>query len=204
MRRLHDHIEENNLCSKFQSAYRPGDSTETVLLRVHNDTIKYLDQSDNVALILLDLSAASDTVDYDILPKRLQDRFGVYGKALTWFSSYLSHRVQRICISGSLSEKTELEYGVPQGSVLGSYLFTMHMDPLGDVIVAHGVDHHIYADDTQLYCPMSLSDCESVKSNLSVLMQIIKSWMSANKLKFIIDKTELIVFRKKNKDCHNR
>ena len=100
---------------------------------------------------------------------------------LTWFSSYLSDRVQRICISGSLFQKTELEYGVPQGSVLGPYLFTMYMDPLGDVIVAHGVDHHIYAD------------CESVKSNLSVLMQKIKSWMSANKLKFNDDKTELIV-----------
>ena len=149
-------------------------------------------------LILLDLSAAFDTVDYDILLKRLQDRFGVYGKALTWFSSYRSDRVQRICISGSLSEKTELEYGVPQGSVLGPYLFTMYMDPLGDVIVAHGVDHYIYADDTQLYCPMSLRDCEYVKPNLSVLMQKIKSWMSANKLKFNDDKTELIVFKKKN------
>ena len=143
MRRLHDHIEENNLCSKFQSAYRPGHSTETALLRVHNDTIKYLDQNDNVALILLGLSAALDTFDYDVLLKRLQDRFGVYGKSLTWFYSYLSDRVQKICISGSLSEKTELEYGVTQGSVLGPYLFTMYMDPLGDVIVAHGIDHHI-------------------------------------------------------------
>ena len=145
MRRLHDHIEENNLCSKFQSAYRRGHSTENALLRVHNDTIKYLDQNDNdnVALILLDLSAAFDTVDYDILLKRLQDRFGVCGKALTWFSSYLSDRVQRICISGSLSENTELEYGVPQKFVLGPYLFTMYMDLLGDVIVVHGVDHHM-------------------------------------------------------------
>ena len=75
------------------------------------------------------------------------------------------------------------------------------MDPLGDVIVAHGVDHHIYADDTQLYFPVSLRDCESVKSNLSVLMQKIKSWMSANKLKFIDDKTELIIFRKKTKSA---
>ena len=80
--------------------------------------------------------------------------------------------------------------------------FTMYMDPLGDVIVAHGVDHHIYADDTQLYCPMSLSDCESVKSNLSVLlMQKMKSWISANKLKFNEDKTELIVFRKRTKSA---
>ena len=131
-------------------------------------------------------------------------RFGVYGKALTWFSSYLSDRVQRICISGSLSEKTELEYGVPQGSVLGPYLFTMYTDLLGDVTVAHAVDHHIYANDTQLYCPMSLSDCVCVKSNLSAPMQKIKSWVSANKLKFNDDKTELIVFRKKNKICHNR
>ena len=114
VRRLHDHIEENKLCSKFQSAYRPGHSKDFAHLRVHNDTIKYLDQNDNVAQILLDLSAALDTFDYDVLLKRLQDRFGVYGKSLTWFYSYLSDRVQKICISGSLSEKTELEYGVPQ------------------------------------------------------------------------------------------
>ena len=82
VRRLHDHIEENNLCSKFQSAYRPGHTTEIALLLVHNDTIKYLNQNDNVALILLDLSAAFDAVDYGILLKLLQDRFAVYGKAL--------------------------------------------------------------------------------------------------------------------------
>ena len=76
----------------MQSAYRPNHSTETALLRVHNDISLALDNNNDVILVLLDLSSACDMVNHQILLKRLQDRYGIYGAVLDWLKSYLSER----------------------------------------------------------------------------------------------------------------
>ena len=92
------HLQENNLSNPFQSAYRAGHSTETVLLRIINDIHSALD-NDNISglfIYLLDLSAAFDTTDYQILLSRLNSVFGIQSTALQWFNSYLSDRYQPI------------------------------------------------------------------------------------------------------------
>ena len=103
----------------MQSAYRYNHSTETALLRVQNDILRSMDNQKVTMLLLLDLSAAFDTVSHSILNRRLKDRIGVSGKALEWFIAYLSDRKQSVCINNSHSECVNLKYGVPQGSVLG-------------------------------------------------------------------------------------
>ena len=112
-------------------------STETALLRVHNDILLALDNHQSVILLLLDLSAAFDTVDHKILLNRLSTRFGITGAALSWFSSYLSNRYQFVNIRGQLSSNRPLECGVPQGSVLGPILYLLYTAPLGQE-VQHG------------------------------------------------------------------
>ena len=82
----------------FQSAYRAGHSTETALTCVHNDVLRAIDDSQCVILVLLDLPAAFDTVDHSILLNRLNHCFGIRGKALTWFQSYLPHRSQFVYV----------------------------------------------------------------------------------------------------------
>ena len=89
--RLADHLSTNNLYEQHQSAYRKYHGTETALLKVQNDILRELDGKRGVFLILLDLSAAFDTIDHDILFKRLES-IGVKGSALKWFQSYLSCR----------------------------------------------------------------------------------------------------------------
>ena len=89
---LTKHVMTNHLDETFQSAYKEFHSTETALLRVHNDILCSLDQNKSVILLLLDLSAAFDTVDHAILISRLSNRFGVKGTALAWFKSYLAFR----------------------------------------------------------------------------------------------------------------
>ena len=96
---------------------------------------------------MLDLSAAFDTVDHDVLLERLKSGLGIYGTALNWFKSYLSGRSQSVLINGTQSKPTSLVCGVPQGSVLGPIVFTIYMLPLGDIIKRHGMQFHMYADD---------------------------------------------------------
>ena len=99
----------------------------------------------------MDLSAAFDTVSHTILLNRLQKRVGITGGALRWFQSYLENRKQFVRINNKNSKPVDLKYGVPQGSVLGPVLFSLYTLPLADLLKEHGVEYHLYADDTQIY-----------------------------------------------------
>ena len=137
---LNTHINISNTSNQYQSAYRKFHSTETALLKIHNDIL--------AALNLLDLSAAFDTIDHIMLLSSLDDWFGVTGKALDWFKSYLTGRCQRIKLGDCLSSKADFKLGVPQGSVIGPLLFTLYTTPLSSMIFEHDIPHHLYADDS--------------------------------------------------------
>ena len=117
----------------MQSAYRPFHSTKSALLCVQNDILSSLNNKKAVTLVLLDLSAAFDTIDHEKLLHCLETRFGINGTALNWFRSYLSNRSQEVRINNSSSEKMYLNFGVPQGSVLGPILFTLYVAPVADI-----------------------------------------------------------------------
>jgi hypothetical protein len=156
-------------------------------------------------LLLLDLSAAFDTIDHNILLKRLSDKYGIKGTALKWFKSYLSDRTQTVIINGCESEPKNIKYGVPQGSVLGPLLFTAYLAPLSEVLKKHGLKYHCYADDTQLYIsflPLNEEDEELSIDILRKAVKDIKRFMALNKLKLNDDKTEFLILGSKNKLTH--
>ncbi|KAK3782377.1 hypothetical protein RRG08_027924 [Elysia crispata] len=183
--RILQHLAFNNLHTNFQSAYKKHHSTESALLRVANDILRYIDNKKSVLLILLDLSAAFDTIDHDILLARAHSRFGIDGKALYWLNAYLKNRTQTVSIDNNKATPSPLKYGVPQGSVLGPLLFTMYTAPVADIAERHGVNYHLYADDTQLYVPLdnTLETASYQKESIEKCVVEIADWMNSNKLK---------------------
>ena len=144
--------------------------------------------------MLLDLSAAFDTIDHSILLCRLEERLGLGGVALDWIRSYLSDRTQSVYVNGVSSKSSNLLFGVPQGSVLGPKLFCIYSGPLSNIAHLHGLEVHLYADDTQLYIFFSIkSGLSEPIQKVEACIKDISTWMRKNKLKLNDDKTEYMV-----------
>ena len=126
---LDSHLHLHQLHDPNQSAYKAFHSTETALLKVQSDIADALDRGEIVLLLMLDMSAAFDTIDHSILLRRLEHSFGVTGDALSWIESYLKERVQSVVVGDSASDSLVLKYGVPQGSVLGPKLYCRYTNP---------------------------------------------------------------------------
>lgn len=188
---LRSYLDINGLFEPFQSGFRPSHSTETALLRVVNDILLSMDSGLINILMLLDLSAAFDTVCHELLISRLSD-IGITGSALSWLISYISDRKYYISIQGHNSAIISLTQGVPQGSVLGPLLFIIYIHSLGNIIRRHGLQFHCYADDIQIYFTTS-SDRPSLPDSLTACIRDIKHWMSLNFLKLNDNKTEILV-----------
>jgi hypothetical protein len=194
------YLEDNDLMDPFQSAYRSAHSTETATLKVKCDADMILDDGDAVLLVLLDLSAAFDTLNHEILLKRLEVSIGLRGTALEWMKSYLSNRSQQVVIGDAASASTPLETGVPQGSVLGPLLFSLYTLPLRRIIEKHSLMRHHYADDVQLYRRLQLKRDPGVANSLQrevqemeMCIDEIREWMTINHLKLNEKKTEVLV-----------
>ena len=149
--RLQAFLDSNDLMPRTQSAYRQFHSTESAVTKVYGDMLLAADTGQVTALCLLDLTAAFDTVDHELLMLSLERQFGIRGVALEWFRSYLVDRSFRVIYAGATSNVVYIVCSVPQGSVLGPRLFILYTADVADVIKQHDVNIHAFADDTQLY-----------------------------------------------------
>ena len=150
------------------------------------------------ALVLLDLSAAFDTIDHRVLLECLSSWFGFSDIVLEWFSSYLSDRLHSVKVGRTLSGQSRLLHGVPQGSVLGPMLFSLYTTPLAKIISSHeSIRYHFYADDTQLYVQITPENFTTSFSILQNCFSDVQKWMASSRLKLNPDKTEFILFGSK-------
>ena len=171
---LNDHRSDNHMHPDNQSAYRKNHSTETALVKIVNDLLCEMDQKRCVLLVLLDLSAAFDTVDHGILLRRLEEDFGVTGSALLWLESYFSGRTQAANINGTISVSQPLTTGMPQGSHIGPTEFPPYTSPIFEIAQRHDVNMHMYADDTQLYVPFDVKDYDLAVARLEACIAEVK------------------------------
>jgi hypothetical protein len=196
LNQVNKHMQVNDLDEMYQSAYKNKHSTETALLNVSNDILRALDDDKAVFLMMLDLSAAFDTIDHDLLFHQLEHGFGIKGTALQWFKSYITGRQFSVSVGGVLSHNYDLSCGVPQGSVIGPRVFTKYSQFVASIIRNHGLNYHIYADDVQIYMsfnPKIPGDATCAIFKLSTCVEELRHWMLSNMLKLNDSKTEFFI-----------
>ena len=191
--RLEKHMKDNNLNSDYQYGYKKCHSTETLLLKVANDLLLSCDSNLPSIVLLLDLSAAFDTVDQSKLLQILQHEIGIEGTALKWLESFLCDRTQKVKIGDSYSKEAVLRYGVAQGSVLGPPLFNIYIRSLPKEIQAIFAIFG-FADDHQLLKTfMPIFQVHALGEDIQNCFDVISKWMNEYFLRLNASKTKILI-----------
>ena len=183
------YLRAHNLCDVLQSAYTRLHSTETALLNITEDIFEAMDKSEVTFLILLDYSKAFDVANHRLILAKLK-ALGFHDDSLSWVTSYLTDRAQKVKTETGESRYISISNGVPQGSVLGPLLFAVLVSDISKVI-DHG-KYHMYADDTQLYYHCKISEINDQIEKINLDLKAVASFSDKNCLKL-----------SSKKDCNN-
>ena len=206
-----NHCNCNSLIPDYQSAYHSNYSCETAVVKLVDDILNNMESKNGTALMAIDLSAAFDTVDHDILLDVLHNKFGNRGTALNWCESYLRPRYGKLYIAESHSTQRKLDFSVPQGSCMGANIFNAYTSTLTSVILI-SIDIHGFTDDHALKDKFRIGDHTEERkciTNLENCATEVKNWMDKNRLRMNDEKTEFIMFssrqlaKKIGTDCLN-
>ena len=192
-KRIYAFLEKYNILYDLQFGFRAKHSTTHALISITEKIRSALDAGKVTCGIFIDLQKAFDTVNHEILLKKLY-HYGFRGKINDWFRSYLSERKQKVTINGFVSENKVINHGVPQGSVLGPILFLLYINDLHSCI-KHSTTYH-FADDTNLL--NISSNYKTLTKEINKDLKSLVMWLSANKISLNNDKTEIIYFHKAN------
>ena len=190
--RTYNFLEKYNCLYKYQYGFRKSHSTKHALIEITEKIRKALDSRKFACGIFVDLQKAFDTVNHEILLKKLE-HYGIRGNSNSWFKSYLNDRKQLVSINGIDSETQIMKHGVPQGSVLGPLLFLIYINDL-HAAIAYSRSYH-FADDTHL---LNINTSpKKVQKQLNIDLKLLYNWLLANKISLNSTKTEMIIFQKK-------
>ena len=178
------------LCDK-QYGFRPNRSTIDAVTDLTSDVLSSLDMNDMCLSVYLDLSKAFDTINHKILLNKLE-YYGIRGRTLEWFRSYLDRRMQYVCYNGLNSEIKPVEYGVPQGSVLGPLLFILYANDISQCMSYCRTI--LFADDTTVY--QVGKDPNTMYRQVNFDLKTLTDWFKANQLSVNPSKTKSILFKR--------
>ena len=186
--RLLDFINKHNILNKLQFGFRNNHSTFMALVVFIENLVNALDSGKCAVGIFLDFQKAFDTVDHGILLDKLYS-YGIRGTAHEWFVSDLSICQQSAMYNGHESELKVVQFGVPQGSILGPLLFLLYINDLTNVSIFMPM---LFADDTNLFC--TGTDLKDMIRQINEEMVKIYAWVNTNKSSLNIDKTNFMLF----------
>lgn len=194
-KRINNHLSSNSLLCSSQYGYKKHHSCETLLLKLVDDILVAVDQKFGVVVLLVDLSAAFDTVDHRLLLHILQFKYHITGSALSWLKCFITGRQQRVKIGDCLSDSIYVLFGVPQGSILGPLLFNLYCTSINDAFELCGFANMGYADDNLGFRTFSArSSVHTLLSDVPNCIASIRNWTRTHFLKLNSDKTQIIVF----------
>lgn len=191
-------LEECNILFEKQFGFRKNHSTNHALVSIVEQIRKNLDNKLYTCGVFIDLEKAFDTVNHEILLKKLE-HYGICGSYNDWLRSYLNNRKQTVTLGEAKSLQGDITCGVPQGSVLGPLLFLIYINDMNKAVKSTIIHH--FADDTNLLG--SDKNLKSLKKTMNKDLGTLFEWLCANRLSLNAGKTEFIVFRP-NKHLDNR
>ena len=192
-KRLYSFLEQHNILYKNQFGFRKNNSTTYALIDLTEQIKESIDNKKYCSGVFIDIRKAFDTVNHDILLKKLE-HCGVRGSGLKWFQSYLSNRWQYVEINGVSSTLKKLTCGVPQGSCLGPLLFLIYINDLPN---SSKLKFHLFADDTHIY--HESSSLKKLETEMNKELKKISTWLIVNRLSLNVKKTNFVVFHPFNK-----
>ena len=190
-------MQSSDILNTNQFGFRKMHNTTDAVTKFIADITKCLDRKDKVLAVFCDLSKAFDTINHNILLNKLHF-YGIRGIALEWFRSYLSDRRQYVHYDLCDSNVMEVQYGVPQGSVLGPLLFIIYMNDLSDHLTS--CESVLFADDTTIYGHGN--DLNKLYNDVTNDLNYITDWFRANKLSLNTNKTNYMLFTNSRNKTH--
>lgn len=188
---IRDFLNKHGVISSAQSGFRPGYSCATALCSVTDDIYRSHDENEITVLILIDYSKAFDMINHEILLSILM-YIGFDDKALNLMRSYLADRSQAVAYNNRMSESLGIIKGVPQGSILGPLLFSIYTSFLHDTLKV--CKHHLYADDTQLYCSFPIREMQKFAHEINEDLDQLHKTAIRHGLKINPSKSSVVVF----------
>ena len=187
--RLIEFLNKHDILYRYQFGFRENHSTNHALTYLIDKICTAYEHKKSSLGVFIDLSKAFDTIDHDILLRKLA-HYGIRGKAQEWFKSYLCKRTQFVCYDGVMSDCGKIICGVPQGSILGPLLFLIYVNDIANVSsILHPI---LYADDTNLF--MTGNDIDSMVDCMNEELKLFVEWLNVNKLSLNIQKTHYVIF----------